>query len=121
MVEGLTANVREFLGRMRGMSWQALQVRGQDLVRAPVQVPQATRLNAAQAAVGEHVTCTRAVAVPSHTRCATGVHEFESLRRLVAPEALPFHELPEEGGLAALGGMCRKAGLHHVFLTVMKL
>ncbi|GFR45783.1 hypothetical protein Agub_g7237, partial [Astrephomene gubernaculifera] len=35
VVEGHSVDVREFLARMRQLSWQAMQVRGQDLLRPP--------------------------------------------------------------------------------------
>lgn len=96
----------EFVARMRSLSWQAMQVRCEDL--APLRSPGARQQQQQQqqrdsgkgGCSGSGVT-----------------HDvYSGLRRLQGP----FVEL-EESGMSELSATCRKAGLHHVFMTALKL
>ncbi|PNW76970.1 hypothetical protein CHLRE_11g483150v5 [Chlamydomonas reinhardtii] len=106
VVEGLEPDVREFLARMRSLTWQAMQVRGEDLLP----------LSPAEAA---SLTCGRAASGAAGTPKMAGLGALkpqEPTRRLCGS----FKEL-DESGMGQLGEMCREGGLQHIFLTALKL
>ncbi|PNH08487.1 RWD domain-containing protein 2B, partial [Tetrabaena socialis] len=130
IVEGHSSDVAEFLARMRALTWQAMQVRGQDLL--PLSGPGSGPLHqaAADSARGGPAAhglsgsssssgrggCGGGGAAGGGRGCPAGAGGVEAVRRLRGP----FLELAE-GGMSELGVMCRAAGLHHVFLTALKL
>ncbi|KAG2427051.1 hypothetical protein HXX76_012567 [Chlamydomonas incerta] len=107
VVEGCEPDVREFLARMRSLSWQALQVRGEDHRPLPP---------AAAASTASGGRAASGVTRPPGPADAGALQVSEASRRLRGP----LIEL-EESGMGQLGEMCREAGLHHVFLTALKL
>mmetsp|Transcript_1878 Transcript_1878/g.4178 ORF Transcript_1878/g.4178 Transcript_1878/m.4178 type:complete len:332 (-) Transcript_1878:343-1338(-) len=93
VVEGPRADVEEYVGRIRSLSWQAMQVRGEEVEEGS--------LGAADAETREP---------------GAGRQGFRG-RRFVGS----FQELPEEGGMSALGQICREVGLEDLFLTGLKI
>ncbi|KXZ46626.1 hypothetical protein GPECTOR_42g837 [Gonium pectorale] len=99
VVEGHSADVAEFLSRIRSLSWQAMQ-------------------GGASGAAATGATATAACGTAAAAAAAKGDPRVEASRRLRSP--LPFVEL-DEGGMSELGSLCKAAGLHHVFMTALKL
>ncbi|MEW5314198.1 MAG: hypothetical protein WDW38_005713 [Sanguina aurantia] len=144
VVEGASHNVQEFLQSVRGLSWQAMQVRSTQEVpllpprhtTSPQSQPPAlpTRPHSVSSLEGA-CSIGPSPSVPvSDSQVESGCaspgsvkvpdrptkEDLEAL--LSAARALPksFCEFPESG-MSALGSMCREAGLESLFLTAMKL
>jgi hypothetical protein len=93
--EGWEADVREYLARVRSLSWQAMQVRGEQLV--PLQA--ADQQEPLQ-----------------HDSTAPGGPRWG---RAFAVDR-GFQELPETG-MSQLGQICKDAGLEDLFLAALKI
>ncbi|GIL78598.1 hypothetical protein Vretimale_6208, partial [Volvox reticuliferus] len=122
VVEGHSDDVREFLQRMRSLSWQAMQVRGQDMLPLTTTTISGNNDNGTTSkAIHTNNSTVSSSSSSGDSRLATAAQRVAALRRLPNPHDVPFVELGEEGGMSALAAMCRAGGLHHVFMTALKL
>jgi hypothetical protein len=123
IAEGHSVDVREYLSRIRGLSWQAMQVRGEQMI-------QCSRC-AAGATDGFDVLedsnlirCNkRAEASSSYNLTASEVNGQKNIAVTTAPRVFSgrFAELSETSGLGELGQLCTAAGVEDLFLKALKI
>lgn len=106
VAEGRTADVREYVARIRALQWQAMQVRAEELVPC-------TDCSGSSSA-GER---RNAAASSSAAR-----GDQEGLRCIGPCRGFGdrFEELPESR-MSELGHCCMRAGVEHLFLAALKL
>ncbi len=96
VAEGATQQVREYVARIRGLKWQAMQTRGE-----------------------EELKCSRCAEQQQQQQQAEQLPDDD-------PAAGPgfsdgFVELPESNGMSELSKLCAAAGLEQLFLAALKL
>lgn len=102
IAEGLIADTREYVARIRALQWQAMQVRGEEIVKCA---------DCAAWRTDSGDSGDRKQSVEGKGTGTTKVSRGFQGR---------FEELPESG-MSELGQLCKAAGMEELFLATLKL
>lgn len=112
--EGLERDVRSFIAEVRALSWQAMQVRAEEVLPPPGVGAAGASAGAPSRADGQQ----EAAAQPAGGRLG-GQQQAQGQGRHWC-FADPFFELPETG-MSEMSQLCREGGIEHLFLAALKL
>eukprot|EP00775_Hariotina_reticulata_P003234 gene3234-3511_t len=118
IAEGSPVGIREYLSRIRGLTWQAMQLRGEQLVQCSRCVADAGGAGVIQPIDIHAEASSRHSSTAHELHGQRGSHDFVEAPRVFNGR---FVELAETGGLGELGQFCTAAGIEDLFLKALKI
>lgn len=111
VVEGLVPDVREYVGRVRALQWQAMQVRAEHTVRCAACSSEASQ---------QLLPLPQAQTQQQQQQTGQALQQPQQQQPAGRTFTGKFTELPESG-MSQLGLECKAAGMEDLFLAALKL